>query len=219
MTNLTRDEAERLLTGLRTRREAAIDAGDTAAISDLDKQIAEIEAQLDRSGEAEAADNPNRTRNVILAIVAVFAACGVCGSLFGDDSPEANVPQTPADSAAAALAQAEADSVAQVEARFGSAPTISAWDGGSIGVEMFLEEVARDPESVDVENCTQPVTTESYMELAEAVGETLSLPDGWVTICEWAARNGFGGMNRTRNTFVLRDRDGYHAVIWTDMDG
>ena len=229
MPDLTRDEAARLLTGLRARRDEAIDAGDIDEVARLDDQIRKTEALLDEATQRAASrtgspgprrgknDKPkdNKTRNIILAIVAVFMACGVCGSLLEGDTTQEEVaptPTTPADSAATA----EADSIAQAEAaelaRFGPAPTLSAWDGGSRGVQRCLERVARDPESVEVENCTQPIRSD----LAAAATDT-DLPDGWVTVCEWSARNGFGGMNRTRSTFVLRDVDRLETVVWTDM--
>lgn len=229
MPDLTRDEATRLLTGLRARRDTAIDAGDIDEVARLDDQIRKTEAILNastpRGSSGPVPNGPRRgkgdepkdhkTRNIILAVVAVFLACGICGNLIEGDTTQEEVvpaPTTPVDSAATA----EADSIAQAEAaelaRFGPAPTLSAWDGGSRGVQRYLERVARDPESVEVENCTQPIRSD----LASAATDT-DLPDGWVTVCEWAARNGFGGMNRTRNTFVLRDVDRLETVVWTDM--
>ena len=97
MASFTRPEAERLLAGLRARREDAIDAGDLDAINEIDDKIAKIEARLAAgptgTRPAEPSGTPskpksddNRTRNIIIAIVAVLAMCGVCGQL-GDDEP------------------------------------------------------------------------------------------------------------------------------------
>ena len=91
-----------MLEGLRARREQAIDAGDTALLKELDSQIADLAARIEQSDQraekragraerrADRGPNPNGTRNVIIAVVAVFAACGMCGvwgSSLEDPSP------------------------------------------------------------------------------------------------------------------------------------
>lgn len=114
-----------------------------------------------------------------------------------------------------AQAEAEADSMAQVaaakEAKFGPAPLISAWNGSSHDVERFLEASARDPDSIETEGCTEPITSDVA---AAVLGN--DYPDGWVVTCTWRGRNGFGGLNVARNSFILREQGGLKNVVWTD---
>ncbi len=70
----------------------------------------------------------------------------------------------------------------------GETPVASAWDGTYREVKEYLRAVARDPKSVDVEACTK----------------VFEADEGWVVACDWRARNGFGGMNRESNWFVIR---------------
>jgi hypothetical protein len=73
-------------------------------------------------------------------------------------------------------------------ARFGAQPVPSAWDGSYREVEKYLDVVARDPESVKVEGCTDVKVS----------------PDGWLVGCNWRGRNGFGGMDRQANWFTIK---------------
>lgn len=63
-------------------------------------------------------------------------------------------------------------------------PMISAWDGELVGAERYLAASAHDPDSIDVEHCTNPVLTRAC----------------WVTTCEVRGRNAFGMrvLNRVR---------------------
>jgi hypothetical protein len=73
-------------------------------------------------------------------------------------------------------------------AKFGRAPVASAWDGSYSEVERYLERVARDPDSVEVDGCT----------------EVKRATNGWLVGCNWRGRNGFGGMERQANWFTVR---------------
>lgn len=69
-------------------------------------------------------------------------------------------------------------------------PIRSAWSGTYAEVERYLHVRAHDPNSVEVETCTQAARRE----------------DGWGTRCTWRARNGFGAL-RTEHTLFLINGD------------
>lgn len=89
---------------------------------------------------------------------------------------------------AAKEASAEAAARAERLAYFGEKPVGSAWDGSYRVVKDYLKSAARDPDSVEIDSCTG----------------VLEAQEGWVVGCDWRARNGFGGMNRESNWFVVR---------------
>ena len=68
-------------------------------------------------------------------------------------------------------------------------PIASAWDGSYSAVERYLKRIARDPDSVEIDECTEVRFTR----------------DAWLVGCNWRGRNGFGGMNRGANWFSIRD--------------
>lgn len=72
-------------------------------------------------------------------------------------------------------------------AKFGEAPTQSAWDGSYYAVERYLKRVANDPDSIDMDGCTKVYHTES----------------GWLVGCDYRGRNAFGGMIRQSNWFTI----------------
>lgn len=74
-------------------------------------------------------------------------------------------------------------------AKCGSKPERSAFDGGIRAVEDFAKKTAYDPDSIDVENCTEP---------------TLSEESCWATTCEVRGKNAFGAkvLNRVRVSIV-----------------
>lgn len=69
----------------------------------------------------------------------------------------------------------------------GEKPVKSAWDGTYYVVENYLERVANDPDSIDVESCTDVYTTD----------------DGWLVGCNYRGKNAFGGMIRKANWFTI----------------
>lgn len=75
-------------------------------------------------------------------------------------------------------------------ARMGPKPVPSAWDGSYPEVTRYLKAVARDPKSVKIDGCTNVAR--------------LDKEEAWLVGCEWRARNGFGGMNRESNWFVIK---------------
>ena len=72
-------------------------------------------------------------------------------------------------------------------AKFGEAPTQSAWDGSYYVVERYLKRVANDPDSIDIDGCTKVYHTKS----------------GWLVGCDYRGRNAFGGMIRQSNWFTV----------------
>lgn len=73
-------------------------------------------------------------------------------------------------------------------ARFGNPPVASAWDGSYHVVESYLKRVANDPDSIEMDGCTEISHTEN----------------GWLVGCNYRGRNGFGGMVRQSNWFTIR---------------
>lgn len=72
-------------------------------------------------------------------------------------------------------------------AKFGKPPTQSAWDGSYYAVERYLERVANDPDSIDIDSCTK----------------VYHIKSGWLVGCDYRGRNSFGGMIRQSNWFTI----------------
>jgi len=81
-----------------------------------------------------------------------------------------------------AAAKAEA-----LRALCGDKPLCGGWDGDCVGLESALKTKANDPDSVDVENCTDPVLTEAC----------------WVTTCDVRGKNVFGVSVYNRMRFSI----------------
>lgn len=98
--------------------------------------------------------------------------------------------QQEAAKAATARRKAAAEKAKQdaVVAKFGPAPVQSVWDGSYGPVESYLKRVANDPDSIDIDACT----------------EVYRANDGWLVGCDYRGRNGFGGMIRKSNWFTIR---------------
>ena len=60
------------------------------------------------------------------------------------------------------------------------------WDGECIGAKSAFKQIAHDPDSVDVENCSTPVLTKKHC---------------WVSECTVRAKNAFGGKIAKTHTF------------------
>lgn len=70
---------------------------------------------------------------------------------------------------------------------YGEPPKQYSYHGPYYQVTSYLERIANDPDSIDVESCTQV-----YM------GD-----DGWVVGCTYRGKNGFGGLIRKSSWFTL----------------
>lgn len=86
---------------------------------------------------------------------------------------------------AEASAQAK---VRELEGRIGKQPVASAWDGVYPEVERYLEKNLHDPDSLDFTGCTGLVESEK----------------GWVTRCEYRAKNAFGALRIQNTLFVIK---------------
>lgn len=78
----------------------------------------------------------------------------------------------------------------------GPAPVVGAWDGELVGLERALKETANDPDSIDVENCTQPVLTKGRC---------------WMSTCNVRGKNAFGALILLRKTYA-HSKLGYEEV-------
>lgn len=76
------------------------------------------------------------------------------------------------------------------EAKWGETPQASAWDGKVYVVERYLKSIAKDPKSVTFYGWSEILYNDD---------------SGWIVQCDWGARNGFGGMSREVNWFVIRN--------------
>jgi hypothetical protein len=76
-------------------------------------------------------------------------------------------------------------------AKYGRAPIRSSWDGSNSRVERYLKQVLRDPNSLAMDNCSEPHASD----------------DGWIMLCSYRAKNGFGGMNKEAKWFVFRNEE------------
>lgn len=74
--------------------------------------------------------------------------------------------------------------------KFGKKPKASAWDGSYREIEKYLKAVAREPASIKIGNCS---SAPSY-----------DPKNGWLVACEFRGKNGFGGMTRNANWFVIK---------------
>lgn len=73
-------------------------------------------------------------------------------------------------------------------AKFGEPPKQSGWDGSYFEVKQYLRKVANDPDSIDIDGCTEVYHTKN----------------GWLVGCDYRGRNAFGGMVRNSNWFTIR---------------
>lgn len=74
--------------------------------------------------------------------------------------------------------------------RFGPVPEASAWDGTYREVKDYLKATMNDPSSLEGLECTQ----------------VHHVDRGWLVGCNYRGRNAFGGMIRTANWFIIRNR-------------
>ena len=76
----------------------------------------------------------------------------------------------------------------------GEKPVVSAWDGEVIGLESAIKENAHDPDSIDVEDCTDP---------------QLSSDECWVFACKVRGKNAFGAMILQHKAFSFSKALGF----------
>lgn len=93
--------------------------------------------------------------------------------------------------------KAKADKEAAYAALCGDKPGLSAWDGEVIGLESQLRESANDPDSIDVEKCTDP---------------QLTTDNCWVVTCNVRGKNGFGALILLRKTYYYSKALGFQEA-------
>jgi hypothetical protein len=79
----------------------------------------------------------------------------------------------------------------------GERPRLGAWDGEVVGLERAIKQQAHDPDSIDVENCTEPVFT---------AGEC------WKFQCDVRGKNAFGAMVLTRPSYSYSRALGFQQL-------
>lgn len=72
--------------------------------------------------------------------------------------------------------------------KFGEPPQKDSRDGSVQCVKEYLNAIARDPESLKYEKWSTIFHSD----------------DGWLVLCEFRAKNGFGGYNREAKWFVIK---------------
>lgn len=101
-------------------------------------------------------------------------------------APDENRYQNRLDHYQNKIDQAEKERAARRLA-FGEAPIQSGWDGSYRVVEEYLNRIANDPDSIEIDGCTSVYHTK----------------DGWLVGCDYRGRNAFGGMIRQSNWFTI----------------
>ena len=73
-------------------------------------------------------------------------------------------------------------------AEFGEKPVISQWDGSYFEVKKYLKQVANDPDSIEMDGCTDVYHTKN----------------GWLVGCNYRGKNAFGALIRNSSWFTIR---------------
>jgi hypothetical protein len=79
----------------------------------------------------------------------------------------------------------------------GERPRLGAWDGEVVGLERVLKQHAHDPNSIDVENCTEPVLTDR---------------ECWKFRCDVRGKNAFGAMVLTQPSYSYSSALGFQEL-------
>jgi len=91
----------------------------------------------------------------------------------------------------------EAAKEAAYRATCGAKPVVSGWDGEVIGLESALKQTAHDPDSIDVENCTEPVLTQGIC---------------WRFRCSVRGKNMFGALILQQKWFSFSQALGFQET-------
>lgn len=83
--------------------------------------------------------------------------------------------------------------------RLGPKPVASLFDHTYPEIKEYLRVRLRDPDSIKFYQCSDPILAD----------------DAWVIACDYGAKNGFGGMNRIQEWFVIRAG---HVIDVKDAD-
>ena len=77
--------------------------------------------------------------------------------------------------------------VAELEKKIGKQPVVSPWDGVPYIAERYIKSIAKDPDSVKFDGCS----------------DLRFSNNGWVTSCKVRAKNSFGGYVLNIYTFTI----------------
>jgi len=163
-----------------------------AAAAKLPAQMAAIKAANDQGFYIDAADRCDGLLKSISGLASYSRVVGV--DLVAAKRAALGLQHVVAPKAQrqlAAIARREADEraararVTALAERCGRAPDQLSWNGKSFAVEHYLKEIAHDPGSVDVVECSKAVLTDRC----------------WETKCRYRARNGFGALVSSVGTF------------------
>jgi hypothetical protein len=168
---------------VQVKREAAALPAQLTLAQNLFRQGAFIEAARECADLLHTADALGSRRDLVgdlqpIRKQAVTLQKKVAPLAAREEQARAQAAET----ARQAAAQAQA-----LAARCGSSPLQSAWDGSYHYVESYLQEIANDPDSIDVEKCTKAVLTDSC----------------WKTVCKYRGKNAFGGLVVKIDTFYM----------------
>lgn len=134
------------------------------------------------------------TQGALVAFILILFGIGFIGNLAGgkkeEKTPSAAVKTEKKTPAPKKELTAEEKAKAARVKKFGAMPEQSGWDGSYRVVNDYLKQVAKDPDSIEIEGCTAV----SYAD------------EGWLIGCDWRAKNSFGGYVRDYNWFVVRNR-------------
>jgi len=134
----------------------------------------------------------NKSLTTILIAVGLGVYFRFCGGA-DDKDPAANAPvatQVPAKTGPEPPPSPppKPKEMTPEEVRCGMRPALGPMDGEVIGSEAFLAKAANDPDSVDVENCFEPVMSQEMC---------------WTTVCDVRQKNAFGAMMLSRVRFYV----------------
>ena len=128
-------------------------------------------------------------RDGLTVLVYGGLAIAIVGSVVNMCSMPAAAPKPPPTQAEIDARRAERQREKANVARSGPRPTGPSFDGGYPAVRRYLEVILRDPDSLEFDACSSPVSDSA----------------GWVVMCRFRSRNGMGGVNRETWAFTIRD--------------
>jgi hypothetical protein len=182
--------------------KAGLDAKDYLELTPLPPELAEpgdafrkVSEKVDHTFDAR--QKLNRANDLIgqkqwvAAEDELKAASGVAKQLSGDHQADlsAEIARKQRIVGSHAAAARKKDQEAKIfTALCGPSPTLSAWDGGVYEIEAAVKQVAHDPDSIDVENCTR-----LYLDRKRC----------WVTRCQVRGKNAFGAKILSVKTFSV----------------
>lgn len=88
--------------------------------------------------------------------------------------------------------EANSKEYSQILEKFGERPQASSWDGSYRVVERYLERVAKNPDSIKMDGCTEAKYDKKV---------------GWLVGCNYFGTNSFNAVIRQSNWFIIRHQE------------